>query len=82
MEADMSAAKNETKRIFLTKNDFVSGYDKGRYEYIDADAQKNINSCKRSTDVLAMDVTTGSGLKVMHAEKITAVSFSKFMGAK
>ena len=67
--------EKKTKQIFLSKKDYLAGYNKGKYDYVEPEAQLNINKCKKDTDVLLLDVMTGSGLKVMKAEFIDEAKF-------
>jgi len=67
--------EKKSKTIFLTKKDYISGYNRGKYDFVESTAQKNINECKNDTDVIIMEVKTGSGLQVLSAEKVNEKKF-------
>lgn len=76
MAADKS--KLEEKKpttIFLSKKEFVAGLGRSKYDFVEPAALKNINACKNDFDVLMMKVTTGSGLKVLDAQKVDELKF-------
>lgn len=69
-------ANSETR--FMTKKDFLIAFAKGRYDFIEPNAQSVLNICK-DNDVLLMEVSTGSGLKVHKAEKVDETKFLELM---
>jgi len=65
--------KNPVEK-FLTKAEFISAMDKGRFSFIEEKAFQNINICQ-SNDVIGIKVLTGSKLKVLDAFKLDEAKF-------
>lgn len=72
---DIPKRPERTVTKYATKREYVTAYSKGRYDYVSREAQQAINECTSDNEILVMEVSTGSGLRVWDVHKLSEQKF-------